>query len=169
MTRLLPSVDPTIEGVTVRDLRWIPDARGSILECYRESWGVHDGCRQVYLSETLPGTVKAFHSHRRQTDVFVCVSGRILLVLFDARSDSLPGVYSSTRGALAEYVLSPDRGPRAVSIPPGVVHGWKAISLTPAIVLNAVSREYDGTDEYRRPADSPAEGAFYDWHGRRDG
>jgi dTDP-4-dehydrorhamnose 3,5-epimerase len=162
-TRLLPSKDPRIEGVHVRDLRWIPDARGSILECWRESWGVHDGCRQVYLSETLPGTCKAFHSHRIQTDVFLCAAGRVLLVLFDEREGS------ATRGVLAEYVLSPDRGPRAVSIPPGVVHGWKAISEAPAIVLNAVSREYDGTDEYRRPADSPCDGGFYEWHGRRDG
>lgn len=163
MTLLLPSRDQTIEGVNVRELRWIPDGRGSILECFRESWGVHDGCRQVYLSETLPGVVKAFHSHRVQTDVFTCIVGRVLLVLVDVR------VGSPTYGTLAEYALAADRGPRAVSIPPGVVHGWKAISETPAIVLNAVSREYDGTDEYRRPADSPGEGLSYDWHGRRDG
>jgi dTDP-4-dehydrorhamnose 3,5-epimerase len=162
LLRPLPG-DAPIDGVEVRPLTWRPDARGAILECWRESWGVHDGCRQVYLSETLPGVVKAFHSHRIQTDHFVCIAGRVLLVLFDDREGS------PTRYVLEEHVLSPDRGPKAVSIPPGVLHGWKAISETPAIVLNAVSREYDGTDEYRRPADSPADGMTYDWHGRRDG
>jgi dTDP-4-dehydrorhamnose 3,5-epimerase len=154
---------PQIEGVHVRDLRWIPDARGSILECWRESWGVHDGCRQVYLSETLPGVVKAFHAHKIQTDHFVCVAGRVLLVLYDDREGS------PTRGNLAEYVLAVDRGPRAVTIPPGVVHGWKALGTTPAIVQNAVSREYDGSDEYRRPPDQPAPDRFYHWHASRDG
>lgn len=156
-------VDDPIVGVQVRELRWRPDARGSILECWRESWGMHDGCRQVYLSETLPGVVKAFHAHALQTDVFVCVAGRVLLVLYDDRE------LSPTRCVTMEVVLSPDRGPCAVSIPPGVVHGWKAISDTPAIVLNAVSREYDGSDEYRRPPDQPAPDVFYHWHAPRDG
>lgn len=152
-----------IEGVQVRDLRWLPDARGSILECWRESWGMHGGCRQVYLSETLPGVCKSFHRHAVQVDSFTCVAGSILLVLYDGRTDS------PTYGTFAEYVLSPDRGPRTVSIPPGVAHGWKTISAVPSIVLNAVSREYDGTDEYRRPYDSPAEGVMYDWHSHRNG
>lgn len=152
-----------IEGAALTTLAWRPDARGGILECWRESWGVHDGCRQVYLSETLPGVVKAFHLHRIQTDHFVCIAGRVLLVLFDDREGS------RTRGRVEEHVLSLDRAPLAVTIPPGVVHGWKAISEAPAIVLNAVTREYDGSDEIRRPPDQPAPDVFYHWHARRDG
>jgi hypothetical protein len=45
-----------------------------------------------------------------------------------------------------------------------------ALGSEEAWVMNAVSHEYDGMDEYRREAHSgPFEGVPYDWRRSRDG
>lgn len=157
-----------IAGVSIRPLAWHADDRGNLVELYRESWDALEswdaiGVAQVYLTETHPGVVKAWHHHEKQMDRFVCVYGSVRLVLYDARPDS------DTRGNLVEIVLSMERNARSVNIPPGVVHGWKCISNITAGVVNCVTHEWDGTDEFRRrPADGPADGVDYDWHRRVD-
>lgn len=175
-----------ISGARVRDLVWHADSRGALTELFRESWeggrGVPSrpdgydpamdlGCaRQVYLSETEPGLVKGFHVHRVQWDRFVCLRGRVLVVLADAREGS------PTRFNVWETVLDPDRAHRCLVIPPGVLHGWMALPGSGrSAVLNCVSREYSppGTpacDEFRQGAHEPLwpGGDAYDWHRRRD-
>ena len=158
-----------IDGVGLRPGRWNEDDRGALREIWRASWpgvGRLDGgeVRQVYLSETRPGVVKAWHAHRLQTDRFSVVYGTVRLVLYDARPSS------GTRGALVEIVLSATRNPATVTIPPGVVHGWMCVGPEVSGVLNCVDREYDGTDEYRRSAsEGPADGVPYEWRRRVDG
>ena len=157
-----------IDGVGFRPSLWHEDDRGALREIWRETWpGVgrldHGEVRQVYLSETRPGVVKAWHAHRLQTDRFSVVYGTVRLVLYDARPSS------GTRGVLLEFVLSA-RSPATVTIPPGVVHGWICLGDEVSGVLNAVDREYDGTDEDRRPAHGgPADGVPYEWRRRVDG
>ena len=152
-----------IEGALIRQLKWREDERGALIELYRDSWNT-GRVAQVYLTETRPGVVKAWHHHKIQTDRFICVYGTVKLVLYDAREDSY------TNDEIVEIVLSPSRNPCMVVIPPGVVHGWKCISKDTAGVVNCVSREYDGTDEYRRgPSTGPAEYYDYDWNKRCDG
>ena len=47
------------------------------------------GASQVNYTELEPGTIKAFHLHRRQTDVwFVPPADKLLLVLVDVRAGS---------------------------------------------------------------------------------
>lgn len=173
---------PSIAGAFLRDLRWIADDRGALSELYRDSWeppGTFDfgsavptfsrvanagRARQVYLTETRPGVVKAWHFHREQTDRFVPVRGTLRVVLYDARE------LSPTRGGWFEVVLDPDRAHRMLVIPPGVVHGWKNVGTETASIMNCVTTEWTGSDEFRRGADEgPVEGVPYDWHARRDG
>lgn len=178
-----------------RDLRWHGDSRGALTELFRESWeggrreegdpekfrrlspvrGPEHAQRhlgvvqQVYLSETLPGVVKAFHLHRVQWDRFVCVRGRVLVVLADARPES------PTFRNVWDTVLDPDRAHRALVIPPGVLHGWMTLGADVSAVLNCVSREYSppGTaacDEFRQPPHAALfeGGDPYPWLARRD-
>jgi dTDP-4-dehydrorhamnose 3,5-epimerase len=80
----------------------------------------------------------------------------IKLVLYDARDGS------SSRGRLAELFLG-DHHPLLVHIPHGVLHGFKSIGHSEALVINVVSRPYDhvAPDERRYPAHDPA--IPYDW------
>jgi dTDP-4-dehydrorhamnose 3,5-epimerase len=145
------------------------DPRGSLVELWRQSWEIggptaaaaKGTVRQAYVSETMPGVVKAWHLHLRQVDRFVCIAGRVLVAMVDLRGDEIPEV--------EEYVLD-WRRPYRLDVPPGFAHGWMALGNEPARILNLCSQEYDGLDELRRPAhEGPCIGAFYDWHQNRDG
>ncbi len=86
---------PAIQGVEIVDLKRFSDDGGSFIELGRlGKGGVHAAfpgfeCRQINYSEMDPGVIKAFHIHRRQTDVwFVPPGDKMLLVLVDVRAGS---------------------------------------------------------------------------------
>lgn len=156
-----------IDGVLVQELSWYTDQRGSLSVLLRADQEALLGDRfgQAYVTTVLPGVVKGWHRHARQTDRMSGLKGETLLVLLDGRDDS------PTRGALVETMLG-ERHPRLVLIPPGVWHGLKAIGAGESLVLNLPTLAYDvdAPDEQRlAPDDAPVDGLpAYDWH-RRDG
>ena len=85
---------PEIEGVQLVELKRFTDDGGSFMELARLDRGVASAlpgfeCRQVNYSEMDPGVIKAFHIHRRQTDVwFVPPDDKMLVVLLDVRAGS---------------------------------------------------------------------------------
>jgi len=146
-------------------LKWNVDPRGSLIEIWRNSWSygpTGNPVSQAYVSVTNPGVVKGWHCHLKQTDRFFCVRGKVMLVTFDARgaffSDNIDFDYEVT-------IMDADRNPETVVIPPGVVHGWKALGNEESWVLNMVSHEYDGTDEWRCDPHSHA----FNWNRSFDG
>jgi dTDP-4-dehydrorhamnose 3,5-epimerase len=96
------------------------------------------------MTTAYPDVVKAWHYHRRQTDNFTCIRGKMLLVLYDPRDDS------PTQGDVDRFEISLDN-PMVVQIPQGVYHGFKAVGEDEAVVINVVTRPYDhdDPDEYR--------------------
>lgn len=155
------------------DLTWHEDQRGAFMELFRQSWvtprgrgfdGPDDGfARQVYISSTLPGVVKAWHVHAIQTDRFAVVRGAVVLGLYD-----LP----SSPEKVTTIILNASRQPKTVMIPPGVAHGWMALPHPDgeAWIVNMCSHEYDGTDEWRRDARTGPSGSMaYDWRSSVDG
>lgn len=108
------------------------------------------------LTVNLPGVVRAWHWHKRQTDAIVVIAGVAKVGLYDARQDS------ATRGAIEEHVASGDE-PVAIFVPPGVWHGYKTVSTEPAMIINCPDRAYDraAPDEARAPANTPE--VPYDW------
>ncbi len=140
-----------IEGVAVRALKKNADERGWLMEVLRQDWGdVFLGFAQAYVSLNYPGVIRAWHYHKRQTDVFVCLAGMIKVPLYDARASS------PTRGKVVEYFIGEDN-PLAIRIPPGVYHGYKTIGSKASLLLNFPSELYDREqpDEFRIPYNSP--------------
>ncbi len=139
-----------IEGVRVRKLVPHVDERGSLTEVLRSDWPEFAGFGQALVTVNLPGVIRAWHWHRRQTDCIVVVQGTAKLLLYDAR----PG--SPTRGELNEFVVGQDNLV-AVVVPPGVYHGYLTLGTRPALILNFPDRVYDyeHPDEERLPVDSP--------------
>lgn len=82
-------------------------------------------------------------------------SGRIKLVLFDARDGS------RTRGELQEIFLGEDFY-ALVQVPPGVWNGFKGIGLTPAVVANCATIVHD-PDEIVRMDPLHNDVISYDW------
>ncbi len=133
-----------IDGVKVKKLKLIPDDRGRLMEILRRDDEMFQKFGQVYMTTARPGVVKAWHYHKKQTDNFTCIRGRMRLGLYDARKDS------PTYGKVEEYLISLD-GPMLVQIPPDVYHGFKCVSDEEAVVINTVTEPYDPSnpDEYR--------------------
>ena len=150
-----------IDGVVVKPLRVIPDERGFLMEMLRSDDEVFERFGQAYVTAAYPGVVKGWHYHRKQTDHFVCVNGMAKVVLYDARENS------PTRGQVQEFFMG-ERNPILLKIPPLVMHGFKAIGTTMAMIVNFPTElyNYQEPDEHRVPWDSKE--IPYDW-GARNG
>ncbi|MCM3877236.1 MAG: dTDP-4-dehydrorhamnose 3,5-epimerase family protein [Thermoanaerobaculia bacterium] len=153
-------VDP-IDGLRYRLTRPVPHEDGHVIEIARDDWDlVSEPIRQVHMTTTLPGRVRAWGLHRKTTDRLFVASGLVHVVCWDGRKTS------PTFGRLNEFTLS-DRNPGLVVIPPDVYHGWKNIGTSEAIVVNMPTRPYtyDEPDALDLPWDAEAAKALipYRW------
>ncbi len=150
-----------IAGVRIKELRLIPDERGYLMEMLRVDDDIFDKFGQVYLSVGYPGVVKGWHYHKVQTDYFTIVKGMMKVVLYDGRPDS------PTHGEVNEFTMG-ELNPLLVTIPPGVLHGMKAIGNEPGYLVNCPTEayRYDEPDEFR--VDPHDNDIPYDW-GASDG
>lgn len=163
MVELKQFVEPTrgkVHDCRIKQLRWICDERGRLMEMLRSDDDLFVGYGMSYVTTMYPGVTKAWHYHRKQTDHFVCVKGMIKLVLYDARDDS------PSKGVIQEIFLG-ESNQILVQIPPNVWHGFKNIGIDEAMVVNTPTHPYQYTDpdEYRAEAHGEIP---YDW-ARKDG
>jgi dTDP-4-dehydrorhamnose 3,5-epimerase len=133
-----------IHGVTVKQLKPIPDERGRLIEILRADDDIFIKFGQVYVTTVYPDVVKAWHYHKVQTDHFAVVQGMIRLGLYDSRDDS------PTKGETAEFFMG-EHKPILVQIPPLVYHGFKGVGHVEAVVINVPTEVYNYAepDEFR--------------------
>lgn len=145
-----------IEGVAVKQLKRHADERGFLMEMLRNDDGVFERYGQSYISLNYPGVIRAWHYHKKQTDLWVCVKGCIKAVIYDSREDS------PTYKELGEYFLG-DNNPILLKIPVGVMHGYKTVGVEPSLLINFPTQCYnrEDPDEYREPWNT--EKIPYDW------
>lgn len=145
-----------IQGVIVKSLTQYKDDRGWLAEVYRMD-ELDIKPTMAYVSMTQPGVARGPHEHVHQSDAFVFVGpGSFKLYLWDRRENS------ETNGETLELEVG-ENNPCLVTVPPGVVHGYKCISETPAFSINLPDKLYKGVgkaeevDEIRweKQADSP--------------
>jgi len=144
--------------VVVRPYDLWPDDRGYFLEVARMGQGLAAGfpaeSTQVSSALSYPGTIKAFHYHLHQTDLWVPAVGMFQVTLVDLRPESRTFGRKNTLyvGALKPWQLL---------IPPGVGHGYKVIGEQPAILIYVTNRLYNPQDEGRIAYNDPS--IAYDW------
>jgi dTDP-4-dehydrorhamnose 3,5-epimerase len=147
-----------IDGVRLQPYALWPDDRGYFLEVIRIGQGLGadfvPATTQVSAALSYPGTIKAFHFHKNQTDLWAPASGMFQVVLVDLREDSKTFGVKNTiyLGALRTW---------QVLIPPGVGHGYKVIGETPGMLVYVTNRLYDPKDEGRIAYNDPS--IQYDW------
>jgi dTDP-4-dehydrorhamnose 3,5-epimerase len=157
---LIPSPESKhlIAGVRIEPLTLWPDDRGYFMELMRGGRGLvaefPAASTQVSSALSYPGTIKAFHFHRQQTDCWAPVGGMLQVALVDLRVDS------PTHGARNTIYCGALR-PWQILIPPGVAHGYKVIGAEPALLVYVTDRLYDPSDEGRIAYNEP--GINYDW------
>ena len=154
-----PALGGAIAGVVIKPFTLWSDDRGYFLEAMRAGRGLVADfpleTTQVSATLSYPGTIKAFHYHRRQTDCWIPAMGSLQVALIDLRPDSRT---FGQRNTLYVGVLRPCQ----IIIPPGVAHGYKALGTEPSMLIYVTSRFYDASDEGRIPYDDPR--LNYDWN-----
>ena len=142
-----------IEGVKVKKLKEIVDERGRLMEILRVSQtGIQP--QQVYLTTANENMVKDqdnFHMHKKQTDFFCCIKGKIKLVLVDTRENS------GTKGEINQFEIG-EGNFCLITIPKRVLHAFKSLE-DEAIIINSIDREYNR----EKPDEIRVKNEYYDW------
>jgi len=147
-----------IHDVLTKELITHSDERGYFREVIRVTDNFFsEGFGQFSHSLVMEGVAKGWHIHKIQTDWIYVATGALKIGLYDTRSDS------PTQGELMEILLGDIYPAKVVKIPPGVAHGYRALS-GPTHVLYVMSHTYNSADEGRIPHDDPSIG--YDWTAR---
>ena len=116
---------------------------------------------QIYITTAYPGVVKAWHFHQIQDDHFTVLQGTMKVVLYDGREDS------STHGLINEFFIG-EHNQQVIKIPKRVIHGFKCVSATEAMVLNLVTEPYNYENPDESRIDPHNNNINYDWS-RKDG
>ena len=151
MAAVIPS--ERIADVMVVEPEAHGDARGRLYETYRRSWfPLGREMVQANRSDKEAGAVVGLHYHLHQADYWQVVVGEARVVLHDLRAGG------PTDGATEVLTLS-RADARGLYIPPGVAHGFAA--LTDLTLTYLVDGYYNPDDELGVAWDDPAIGA--DW------
>lgn len=132
--------DGSIHDCPITSMGKYHDDRGWLSEVFR-----HDDLDtavypvMAYLSLTKPGVERGPHEHHDQTDLFVFFHGTFRLYLWDSRATS------PTFGVRCVVDVG-ESNPATVIVPPGVVHAYRNISDTDAMIFNCPNRLYGGWD-----------------------
>ena len=126
------------QGVSLRPLQAHQDERGSLTELIRASWDTAIDAVQWNYVESEGSVLRGVHLHLKHSDYLILLSGHATIGLRDLRRDS------STSGLTAQVELfGSDR--RALTIPPGVAHGF--YFHEPCTHIYGVSEFWDPQDE----------------------
>lgn len=155
---LKPDSPDLIEDVKIQPFPLYPDDRGYFMEIHRLQRGLAADfpveSTQISAALSMPGTIKAFHLHRLQTDFWVPVQGMLQVALVDLRQGS--PTYGKRNTIYAGELRT-----WQILIPPGIGHGYKVISREPAMLVYVTDKFYNPDDEGRVAYNDPR--INYDW------
>lgn len=121
------------------------DSRGSFAEIVREE-AFDTQFVQSNHSHSKAGVLRGLHYHGKQADAWYVIRGEAQAMLADLR-------VKKSHPAVVSVDLS-EKDPRVLYIPPGVAHGFLAI--TDVDLIYWVTHYYDSTDEHGVAWDDPS-------------
>jgi dTDP-4-dehydrorhamnose 3,5-epimerase len=136
-----------IDDVVLTELKQFSDERGTLLHMLRNDDPIFTTFGECYFSEVLPGAVKAWKLHRNQTQNFSVPVGRIKLVIYDNRKNSI------SNGNLQYVNLGRPDSYFRIMIPPGLWYGFTCISEMPALLVNCADIPHDPQESEIRMLD----------------
>ena len=97
---------------------------------------------EIYFSYVYPKKIKAWHQHKIMTLNYVSAFGKIKLVLYDDRPNSL------TKGKIQEIILS-NENHLLVSIPPLIWNGFTSADDNLSVLANCSDIPHDKSEIIR--------------------
>ena len=137
-----------ITGIKIIKKKVISDNRGKILHMIKKSNNHFKKFGEIYFSYVYPKKIKAWHIHKKMTLNYVCVFGKIKLVLYDDRKNS------KTRGNIQEIILS-NKNHFLISIPPLIWNGFCSADKNIAVLANCSDIQHDKKEIKRIPFNDP--------------
>ena len=146
----------SISGVQILPLNQILTEDGFFLELFKLQ---KNNClemianfkpQQISYTSLEPGSIKAWHIHLAQEDIwFVPPDSRLLVGLHDIRENS------KTKGNIMRLVLGAHTS-SLLYIPRGVAHGCSNTTQSSIVLIYITNKQFDKTrpDEYRLPWDN---------------
>ena len=143
-----------IHDVKITPLKIISDNRGKVIHMLRTDSQVFEKFGEIYFSTIYHQSIKGWHLHKESTLNYVCIKGKVKLVLFDNRKES------STKGVYQELILSPEDY-FLVTIPPNIWNGFKGLDEAESIIANCLTLPHDEKEIVRK---DPFDKSFsYKW------
>lgn len=129
---------------------------GFLMEVLRCDDGLMKKFGQTVFTVAHSGTIKAWHWHKLQDDLWFVASGKARVVLYDRRDDS------KTKGE-TQVIMAGRDDYKLILIPTGVAHGYQVLSAEPVLLFYHTTEVYnkDNPDEQRIPYDDPK--IDFDW------
>jgi len=154
-----------ISGVKIKKLKVFLDkvergerieTPGFLMEVLRSDEGLISRFGQTTFTVAYKNTIKAFHLHKRQDDLWFFATGKAKIVLCDLRKKS--PTYRKIQVIFAgkdDYKL--------ILIPRGVAHGYQVLSEEPVLLFYHTTKPYNPKkpDEQRFAPNDPKIG--YIW------
>lgn len=147
-------INRMIEGVKIKELKIHKDKHqagkevvqdpGFLIEVLRNDDGLLSKFGQTTFTLANKGTIKAFHWHKNQDDLWFMASGRAVIVLYDLRENS------ATKGK-TDVILAGRDDYKLIVIPKAVAHGYKVLSDEPVMLFYHTTELYnrENSDEER--------------------
>ena len=143
-----------IHDIKITPLKIISDDRGKVMHMLRKDSAIFKSFGEIYFSTIFENSIKAWHLHKDSTLNYVCVKGKVKLVLFDDRKNS------SSKGNYQELILSPENY-FLVTIPPNIWNGFKGLDKSESIIANCLTLPHDEKEMVRK---EPLDKIFnYNW------
>ncbi len=143
-----------IHDVKITPLKIISDNRGKVMHMLRTDSQVFKKFGEIYFSTIYHQSIKGWHLHKESVLNYVCIKGKVKLVLFDNRKES------STKGVYQELILSPEDY-FLVTIPPNIWNGFKGLDEAESIIANCLTLPHDEKEMVRK---DPFDKSFsYKW------
>lgn len=122
-----------------------PDSRGMLFEIIRVDEDNVPEPKQVYwVTSRKAGTIRGYHSHDVLYDYFCITRGAAMFIFWKQCDDMGEG------HCIAQRVVLDSRKPTTIIVPPGVYHGW--VALTDDTELISIATECynrEKPDEHR--------------------
>ena len=153
-----------IEGVKIKKLKVFkdkPDLKqdidpGIFMEILRDDDKLLKKFGQSNFTIANHGTIKAFHWHKHQDDLWFLATGKAGIVLYDNRKNS------STKGK-TQIIYGGKDDYKLILIPVGVVHGYKVLSREPCLLFYHVTKSYNSKKPDEERIDPFDKKINFDW------
>jgi len=119
------------------------DERGFLGEIFRQDWDEFlpkFSPKQVLISQSEPGIIRAWHRHiRNQIDLILVRKGILKICVYDGDKNS------KSFGQLVEIISNADK-PELIKIPGNLWHGTKNIGNETSEIIYLINNLYDYKD-----------------------